>query len=303
MTFNTCFYFLAALSLVFHIRTFVLTPKKNVPFKIPTNYVYGFRQLPCFASNHTDYVEKETENSDKDENPDGKSLKESLKEKILWTLCFYYTIIQFVLMYILGSFNKWIETKVSVIESNKYVNILGFLLFSSLFISLLVGVLIDYFRRKFFHNFSDTIASTKAIVTTQLITILLTILMLILMCLQNPLIQYISMILIVVNMSLFYGSFFNFILYSYPSQYYGFIRGMIAAIAGLFLLLQYPLTLLLFSSLNSNFNIVFGGLIALSVLTLLHPVCVFVRLNQTAKRNNNQMNQIFNVHIRPVSNC
>ena len=303
VTFSTCFYFLAALSLVFHIRTFVLTPKKNVPFKIPSDYVYGYRQLPCFASNNIDHVEEETENADKDENPDEKSLKESLKEKNLWIFCFYYIIIQFVLIYILGIFNKWIETKVSVIKSDKYVNILGFLMFSSIFVSLSVGLFIDFLRCKFFYKFSNTIAFTKAIVTTQLITVLSTILMLILMCLQNTLIQYISMILLVVNISLFYGSFYTFIVYSYPSQYYGFIRGMVTTIAGLFLLLQYPLTLLLFSYLDGNFNIVFGALIALSFLALLQPIYGFIHLNQRVNRNNNQMNQIFNIDIRPVSKC
>ena len=43
--FSTLFYFYAGFLLILNVRTFVLTPKKKAPFKVPKSYRYGFYEL------------------------------------------------------------------------------------------------------------------------------------------------------------------------------------------------------------------------------------------------------------------
>ena len=43
------FYFLSILSLLFHIRTFLLMPKNTLPSELQSDYKYGYKELSCFT--------------------------------------------------------------------------------------------------------------------------------------------------------------------------------------------------------------------------------------------------------------
>ena len=282
ISFQSCFYFLAGLSFIFHLRTFMLTPKKHVPFYIPDNYVYGYKQLSIF-SNDNKTERTEVLDSTNEENPDEKSLKECLKEKHMWSLCVYFSIVQLVLLYTLGIFNSWIKTKVPTAKVDMYINLLNLLFFSSIFISLIIGFMIELTQKRLLRNLTPEIASIKSIVVTQLVTVLLTILMFAFMLFDNIFVIYVSIFLLPILVSLIYGTFYCYISNRFPSKHFGVINGILQTIGGLVLLLQYPITLLLLRFLKSNFNVILGSFIVLCIIASIHPAYVLITLKKVGK--------------------
>ena len=144
---STSFLFLAGLSLLFHIRTFLLTPKMQTPFNIPVNSDFGFRELACFAAQETNVQEEKAPKVQSDQNIDEKSLKESFKEIYLWSFFLYFSFIQFTVVYSFGVFDRWIKAIAPKNEFKTFINLFGISNFLSIFWSLFAGVTISFLRK------------------------------------------------------------------------------------------------------------------------------------------------------------
>ena len=297
VSFSVIFNFLAAISIIFHIRTFTLTPKRPTPYILPKNYTYGFKELKCVARHKKKNLKKEV-NQDTlsaKETPDTKSLKECLKEIYTWTHCLHFCIIHFCLLYILGIFNSWIKTKVPPTEIDRYTTVFGILICCAIFTNILVGWLIDYLRKRFSQKLPTDLASLKSIGVTHLICDAVVILMLSFMLIPSAKLQYFTFILIVFARSLIFGSLPAFISMCYPSQHFGVIFGITIAIAGSFLLLQYPVTLAVLRHLNNDFQLVFSVLLVICVLVTCHPIYVLTFVH----RNSKDVSETQIKHLKP----
>ena len=252
---SSCFYFLSALSFVFHLKTFLLTPKMQVPFEIPDDYIYGYRQLPCFAV--TDVQSEESQVGEKEKDEEEKSVKECLKEKHLWTLVKYFSLVQFMIIYNLGAFFNWIDNKFSKEERDISINILAVSNFLSVFTAVGVGILTDQLQRLFSKTLPKNLALIKAVVTLQLVNIFLLIIMFACMLIGTFPLANFTAVLLSVNRCLLYSTSANYVAYNFPTLHFGFIHGLMITIGGLILLMQYPLTLFLVQVLKNNFDNIF----------------------------------------------
>lgn len=272
------------------VQTFFLTPKQNIPYVLPENYKYGYKELLCFKNDNTlndgysssvDLKNKNYNNfENSDENPDNLTLKECIKEVFTWTEMIHYCVVHFVVTFFIGSFNSWIETKVPYDQIDTFITVFGIVQCLGIVFAPISGLLIDRLRTKFSKKIGLRLASFKSVTTLLIINDFLVILMLIFSLIPNAEIQYITMSLQVISRAFVYSTAAAFANAVYPTSCFGVIYGITEAIGGVFLLLQYPVTLLLTRVLKNNFFILNSILLGLVITCLAHPIYLMILVHK-----------------------
>ena len=95
----------------------------------------------------------------------------------------------------------------------------------------------------------------------------------------------------------FFGVWNAFCTLVLPSQHFGKLYGLALLVNGLFLLLQYPLTLILTRVLDYNFTAVNSGLLIVSCFSIVHPIYLlyYYRVQQKSQKEE------IGFHDNPVS--
>ena len=292
VSYKNLFFVYSSLISVFIVQTFFLTPKQNTPFALPDNYKYGYKELPCFRNkiNNALSCSEDSKNKTKnyksfensEENPDNLTFKECIKEVYTWTEMIHYCVIHFVVTFFIGSFNSWIETKVAIDQIDSFITVFGILQCLGIMFAPISGLLIDGLRIKFSKKIGLRLGSFKSVTTLLFITDILVIIMLILSLIPNSEIQYITMALQVISRAFVYSTAAAFTNAVYPTSYFGVIYGITEAIGGVFLLLQYPVTLLLTRVLKNDFFILNLFLLGLVIASLAHPIFLMILIHKRA---------------------
>ena len=292
VSYKSLFSVYSSLISIAFVQTFFLTPKKNAPYVLPKNYKYGYKELFCLkndnilSNDHSSSIDLKNENynnlENSDENPDKLTLKECIKEVFTWTEIIHYCVVHFVITFFIGSFNSWIETKVPYDKIDTFITVFGILQCLGIFFAPFSGLLIDRLRTKFSKKIGLRLGSFKSVAILLIINDFLVILMLILSLIPNAEIQYITMSLQVISRAFVYSTAAAFTNAVYPTSCFGVIYGITEAFGGIFLLLQYPVTLLLTRVLKNNFFILNSFLLGLVIACLAHPIYLMIVIHKRA---------------------
>ena len=302
--FNAMFYLLASLGALMHARTFLLMPKDTIPRRLPVEFEYGYKELPCSGtevklSAKQSYTDKFAHHDDHDEHDDDhddtSTLVESkdhmkttatfsdhLRDPLTWTNVVHYVILTFRITTFVGSFNQF----------NKFISEdtgggdAQLALFFSLMLSVsgafspLCGLLIDACERMYERTLPQNIAALKANNVAFVVTDLLTVAFSVLVMVPAVEVQYASVCLHVLSRAFLFSVTPSFVTVYFPSRFFGRLFALPITVAGVALLLQYPLTVLLQQVLGNDFTIVNAVLLFLSLLALVHPIVLHRRIKQ-----------------------
>ena len=110
--------------------------------------------------------------------------------------------------------------------------------------------------------------------------------------------MYISFVLHVVLRTFIYGGASAFVSLLFPQQHFGKLFGITLFLGGLAALLQFPLSALVLTTLGGNFQYFHVGLAVLCLLTVVHPISLFVKARKLERAELNQQQIDESTYVR-----
>lgn len=289
-SYNGMFLVYAFLSIPFHFYTFLLTPKRPPPEKVPDNYSYGYHELPCIKQTIEETVNQSYKRfGSKKEDVVDISFKECLKLPYTWTNILHSCVLQLSMAFFIGNFNFWLSSSFPNTSSDqieKYTTIFGTVQCCGVFFAPVSGILMDFLRQKYTKVIPMRLAALKSAAVSILLSSVLTILMFVFSLVPIFEFQIVTFIMQALARSIICGTLSAFLNIVYPNKHYGKMYGIHVFVCGLFLLLQYPLTLAVTNLLNNSFTVVNAVLLVLCVTTLAHPFYILYYVKQSIKLEN-----------------
>lgn len=294
-SFKALFIFTTCLCVIFHISTFTLTPRYSAPNKLPPNYVYGYKELACFHG--TPAVTTNTLEKDnlKNQSDPAQEISESveklsyyLKKRYTWTNYAHFCIMNFCLTFFIGSFNNWIVDKVGSDdgdEVDRFITIFVITQCLAVLIAPFSGLVNDLIRQRLLKSLSLKLANMKAVSLTLIIGDVLIIFMFVFSLIPSKELQYVTMMLQVIGRSFMYATSASFISVGYPSRHLGVLNSLMECLGGIFLLLQFPVTLIVTRLLNNDYQYIYVFLLAMCVIALFHPLGLLLYVKRSASAN------------------
>ncbi|XP_058505440.1 solute carrier family 43 member 3b isoform X1 [Solea solea] len=305
---RTSFLFLSACSIIHLVRTFLLLPRKLIPYPLPDNYTYG---ITCGkSSTQTSKValndEKPTmieEISVKKvptvETPVEKTFRQCiLSWFFLWHLV-WLSVMQFRHIMFIGTLNPMLnrmtEGEPSLVSS--YLNAFAITQLCGVLCAPWNGFIIDRLKRRYQNRgLNEQEADLQATVLSLFITALQC--MLFSICATIPFLplQYFTFVLQVLNRSFLYGGNAAFISVAFPPRHFGKLFGVVMALSAVVLALQYPCFSLVRDVLDGDPLYLNIGLALFCLFAFIHPACVFRHCRRTAAAAAAASSQDMSIH-------
>ncbi|KAM9356689.1 solute carrier family 43 member 3b, partial [Symphorus nematophorus] len=289
---HTSFFFLSACGVIHLFRTFVLLPRKFIPYPVPDGYTYG---LTCGKSatlslEHTRANGESTEESSLNKDAPVKQEK-SFRECFLSWFFFWHllwlSVMQLRHYLFIGTLNPMLQRLTGGEPSlvSKYTNAFAITQLCGVLCAPWNGLIMDRHKGKpRAAGESEQEADLRASVLSLFLTALQCVLFSV--CASTPYLplQYLTFILQVLNRSFLYGGNAAFISVAFPSCHFGKLYGMVMALSAVFSLLQYPCFALVKGALGGDPLYVNIALTLLSLLAFIHPLSVYLRCRRLASQ-------------------
>ncbi|KAM7389788.1 hypothetical protein PAMP_023744 [Pampus punctatissimus] len=292
---HTSFLFLSACSIIHLFRTFVLLPRKFIPYPLPDHYTYGITFGKSNRSEQTvanANAEKTTDEMPLNKNPvkEEKGFRECLLSRLfIWHLV-WLSVMQLRHYLFIGTFNPTLQqlTKGEPSLVSQYTNAFAITQLCGVLCAPWNGLLMDRHKGKpraagVSEQDADLQASVLSLFLTALQCVLFSV------CASTPYLplQYLTFILQVLNRSFLYGGNAAFISVAFPSCHFGKLYGVVMALSAVFSLLQYPCFALVKGALNGDPLYVNIGLTLLTLLAFIHPLSVYLHCRSVASQRAN----------------
>ena len=292
-SYHSIFFAYAFVSVPFHFYTFLLTPKRVPPEKIPENYKYGYHELPCAKRTEEqtagqNYKRFDNTNEKEDDAVD-LSFKECLKLPYTWTNILHSCVLQLSMAFFIGNFNFWLTSSfpdATADQIEKYTTVFGTVQCCGVFFAPISGALMDFLRQKFAKIMPLKFAALKSAAVSILMSSLLTILMFVFSLVPVFEVQIVTFVLQALARSIICGTLVAFLNIVYPNKHYGKMYGIHIFVCGVTLLLQYPLTLVVTNLLGNSFTAVNAALLVCCVASLAHPFYILYYVKKSMKLEN-----------------
>ena len=268
-------------SFVFHLNTFLLTPKYQVCKERPVNYFYGYKELDCLKEK----MDKKSESKSPNRNYTYKeSILVSLKRYYFWSNAAHYSILSFLLSYFLGSFNSWVVNKVQKDEEDTLIFVLNIAISMGALISPIAGGLLDYNRKKYKKLYSQKVSNMMSSAINYFICDISAMLLFALSLVNNHAVQFATIFFNSIARAFLYSTHASFISIGFPEYHFGFLYTLVSLMTGASLFLQYPLTLVVTRFFDSSYDAVYSVLFVLSAICLVHPISLIVLSKNIRKK-------------------
>ena len=304
--YKTLLYLNAAAWFLLNVRTFTLTPKHPVPNTAKKSYTYGYKEvkgtfngvlnmLKCVKGNENAQDQNnnlEIKDDDIAETPKEEKLKKYLLKKYYITGMISVVITNFLCIFYISNFNTFIE---GLVDKNKdevtrYSNIFGMIQLTAVIFAPAYGILVEFYQKRLKDKSVADIRSCLVGIWASCGT---AVLFLIFMLIPSAKAQIVTMILVVMTSSFFFSANCAFMTSVLPPKFSGQLFGLLSTVNGAALLLQQPLRLLVTNVLGGSFVGVTVGLLVVSLLLFLHPLCIMrnlknikhERLDSRSRRN------------------
>ena len=271
------------------LRTYLLLPRKTIPFPLPSHEIeYGWKEIKCPSKKRESVSdvnpslpminnkEKIPSNSnEKSQQTPKEPFKQSWQNILFWTNWFHYSTIALRISFIFSSTLSWLRSFEDPDQISKLTDDFGFILLFGVCVSPLNGIIIDVIRKLLKASTPDEkTLNLKASFVSSLITTTFSIALSIMTLIPS---SYGTFVLLLLTRGFIHGGSATFIAINFPFHHFGKLFGINAFCSGLVSLLQYALFqfVLNFDSTFLYTNILF---LIMSVLTLLHPAIIFIKI-------------------------
>ncbi|KAG7328966.1 hypothetical protein KOW79_007140 [Hemibagrus wyckioides] len=296
--------FLSCCSAIHLIRTFLLMPRRHIPFPLPENYTYGLRCGSAQTSSESEkvggkvhkgniqnYEATETlankDKSTKTNNPDmpERSFKSCvLSWLFLWHLL-WLSLMQLRHYLFIGTLNPFLNRLTAGDPDlvSTYTNAFAFTQLCGILCAPWNGLIMDRNKNKPRENGqSESEADQKATILSLCVTVVQCVLFS--LCAAIPVLplQYLTFVLQVLNRSFLYGGNAAFISVAFPPAHFGKLYGTVMALSAVVSLLQYPCFAIINGPLHGDPFAVNVALTILSCLAFIHPIYVYLRCRRQA---------------------
>ncbi|XP_062282012.1 solute carrier family 43 member 3b [Scomber scombrus] len=287
------FLVLSACSVIHLLRTFVLLPKKFIPYPLPEGYTYGIifgkskRPEQTAANGNAETTVEETPLKRDVPVKQEKSFRECLLSRLfLWHLV-WLSVMQLRHYLFIGTLNPMLQRLTEGEPSlvSRYINAFAFTQLCGVLCAPWNGLIMDRHKGKpRAAGESEHEADLRAAVLSLFLTALQCVLFSVSASTPYLPLQYLTFILQVVNRSFLYGGNAAFISIAFPSCHFGKLYGGVMALSAVFSLLQYPCFALVKGALNGDPLYVNIALTVLSLLAFIHPLSVYLHCRSLASQ-------------------
>uniref|UniRef100_H3D6G5 Solute carrier family 43 member 3b n=1 Tax=Tetraodon nigroviridis TaxID=99883 RepID=H3D6G5_TETNG len=289
---RTSFLFLSACSTIHLLRTFLLLPRRFIPYPLPDDYTYG---VTCGKSQGS---ESRAENRSTENGPEETAVNRSAPQAqvrsfrqcflswfFLWHLV-WLSVMQLRHYFFIGTLNPMLQhlTKGDPALVSRYTNAFAITQLCGVLCAPWNGLIMDRHKGKpraegqikcASAGESEQEADLRASVLSLFVTALQCVLFSVCATATYLPLQYLTFILQVINRSFLYGGNAAFISVAFPSCHFGKLYGMVLALSAVFAVLQYPCFALVKGALNGDPLYVNIGLTLFSLLAFIHPLNVY----------------------------
>ncbi|XP_059372437.1 solute carrier family 43 member 3b [Carassius carassius] len=293
------FLFLACCSVIHLFRTFVLMPRKHIPYPLPENYTYGMncgRTQDFAVANveekniQTSQAEeempfKETSHQGQNTVKMERSFKSCLRSWFFFWHLLWLSVMQLRHYLFIGTLNPMLNHLAAGDPGlvSRYTNAFAFTQLCGILCAPWNGLIMDRQKGKQREpGQSEQEADLKPAILSLSLTALQCVLFSV--CAATPILplQYLTFILQVLNRSFLYGGNAAFISVAFPYEHFGKLFGMVMALSAVFSLLQYPCFTLIKGPLGGDPFYVNIGLTVLSLLAFINPLYVYLHCRRQA---------------------
>ncbi|XP_061074775.1 equilibrative nucleobase transporter 1-like [Conger conger] len=251
------FFFLSACSIIHLMRTFILMPKRHIPYPLPEGYTYGMNcgQIKCNRSCLTKEAQRENIESVQGE----EGIENATSEQ--------------------GSPQQTPQTV------SHYTNVLAYTQLGGILCAPLNGLIIDRSKGKLrAEGETEEESNLRSVVLSLFLTALQCLLFSI--CATIPVLplQYLTFVLQVVNRAFSFGGTAAFINIAFPVCHFGKLLGVVNAVLSAVLLLQFPCIILVNEVLDGDPLYINIALCILCLATFIHPAYVYIRWRRLANQ-------------------
>ncbi|KAL6117617.1 slc43a3 [Pungitius sinensis] len=289
---RSCFVFLSACSVLHLFRTFFLLPRDKIPYKLPEGYTYGITcgKTKTLSLEHTTTLSPGSEekplNQDLAVKPE-KSFAECLKSRFFVLQLLWLSVMQLRHYLFIGTLNPMLQrlTAGDPALVSRYINAFAITQLCGVLCAPWNGLIMDRHKGKTrppgeSEQETDLRASVLSLFLTSLQCVVFS------LCASIPYLplQYLTFVLQVLNRSFLYGGNAAFISVAFPQCHFGKLYGLIMSLSAVLSVLQYPCFALVNGPLDGNPLYVNIALTLFSLLTLIHPLSVFLHCRSLASQ-------------------
>jgi len=289
------FLFLAFLSLLTIVRTFLLMPKTFIPSPLPQGgFRYGWKEWSCFRNLHSASSKENKGFNDADlaaplqkrasldsTNPaitdrfeqrqKYENFRKSAKSLVFWTNLLTFSIGHLRQSFYIGSFVNWVEIfDKEYLQSSIYMFNLFFLVgvIASPLCGLLFDAVVKYYKKRLNSVWMTNIRASFFVMLVNC-TLLAIISVLVLFHQVLP-----SIVFVVLSQYFVYGGNWTLLSATFPMKHYGKLLGITQVAAAVTSLLSYGVFRLALTY-DPNFFYANIGMLLLSLITFLHPILLY----------------------------
>ncbi|KAJ8367003.1 hypothetical protein AAFF_G00333960 [Aldrovandia affinis] len=296
------FFFLSACSVIHLMRTFILMPKKHIPYPLPEGYTYGMscgqsrpyspEQTGTDDSKGSMQAEGGTESApfhpgSSQQDPQTASFMRSvLSWFFLWHLV-WLSVMQLRHYLFIGTLNPMLTrlTKGDPVLVSRYTNAFAITQLCGVLCAPWNGLIMDRHKRK---RRAPGETEEEADLRSAVLSLFLTALQCLLfsLCATTAILplQYLSFVLQVLNRSFLYGGNAAFLSIAFPARHFGKLYGLMMALSAIVSLLQYPCFSLVKGAFGGDPLYINIALTILSLTAFIHPLYVYIHCRRLANR-------------------
>lgn len=283
---HALFTFIAACTAFIWFRTLFLMPVMHVPFDVPLDFhlgVFGFF-LQKIKSNKSEYSPLLPQNSSEDlvraEITKHSAVPYSvcLRTPEFWLNMFHIAVLGLRMDMYISQAGTWLKSlSIDEAEFDSFINTFGTMQLLGICCAPLNGVLLDRLIKAYSGTNEPKMATRKAISVSLMTSSTLAVVFSVLTCIDHPVCVYMSFVFSVLFRAFLYGGNASFITLTYPCEHFGKLMGLTMVIGGIVSLLQYPLSSLILTTMNGDFQTFNVYTVFACLITVVHPVSLRMR--------------------------
>ena len=282
--FQSMLLILLSLTTFLWLRTFLLMPRKHVPYPLPEEgFQYGWKEIKCCNQQvdlNADQTKPLLSHDLNGENVIKSSslitYKDCLKNPLFWTNALFFSVNSLRLVFFNSSLLSWLK-HIAGNEVSKLTNIFGILILFGIFFAPFNGFIIDGANKLLKSKKTN---DKNIVLKTSLISLTVTYCFSVVFSLMTVIPSvYGSFIFYLLTRAFVYSGNASFIALNFPSYHFGKVYGLNSLIFGIVNFLQYALFRL---ALGYSFYFVNISLLVAVLLTSVHLVAIYIK---TRNRN------------------
>ena len=291
--FHSIFQFMTGISVFLWLRTYLLLPKKHIPFFLPSdNIKFGWKEIECHKKRkekHEDIkssfpklgmksAETECVECEDNKKQEFVTFKRSLKNSLFWTHAFHFSVLSLRYLFIPSSLLRWLRSFALEDDISTLVDEFGFFTLSGALVSFLAGVFIDAIKKTLKSKTKNDVVRNLGV--SAITTFLTSVFCLILSITTLASSVYGSFACFLLVRGFIHPSNTVFLAYNFPFEDFGKLYGLINFMAGLLGLLQYAIFQISLY-LDPTFYYINVGFIITTISTLIHPVLMLIKIRSS----------------------